>query len=81
MVFIWNEFEPNSAVVYDLMSKEIISEDLSECIDQYLQIIESDSAYLESDEVYQGLDSILEDYPLISCDWIALVYHTGFTNL
>jgi hypothetical protein len=80
-VFIWNEFEPNSAVVYDLMSKEIISEDLSECIDQYLQIIESDSAYLESDEVYQGLDSILEDYPLISCDWIALVYHTGFTNL
>ena len=80
-VFIWNEFEPNSAVVYDLMSKEIISEDLNECIDQYLQIIESDSAYLESDEVYQGLDSILEDYPLISCDWIALVYHTGFTNL
>ena len=63
------------------MSKEIISEDLNECIDQYLQIIESDSAYLESDEVYQGLDSILEDYPLISCDWIALVYHTGFTNL
>lgn len=80
-VFIWNEFEPNSAVVYDLMSKEVISEDLSECIDQYLQIIESDSTYLESDEVYQGLDSILEDYPLISCDWIALVYHTGFTNL
>lgn len=80
-VFIWNEFKPNSAVAYDLMSKEIISEDLSECINQYLQIIESDSAYLESDEVYQGLDSILEDYPLISCDWIALVYHTGFTNL
>jgi hypothetical protein len=81
MIFIWNEFEPNSAVAYDLMSKEIISEDLSECINQYLQIIESDSTYLESDEVYQGLDSILEDYPLISCDWIALVYHTGFTNL
>jgi len=80
-IFIWNEFEPNSGVAYDLMSKEIISEDLSECINQYLQIIESDSTYLESDEVYQGLDSILEDYPLISCDWIALVYHTGFTNL
>jgi hypothetical protein len=80
-IFIWNEFEPNSGVAYDLMSKEVISEDLHECIDQYLKIIESDSTYLESDEVYQGLDSILEDYPLISCDWIALVYHTGFTNL
>ena len=80
-IFIWNDFEPNSGVVYDLMSKEVISEDLHECIDQYLKIIESDSTYLESDEVYQGLDLILEDYPLISCDWIALVYHTGFTNL
>lgn len=80
-IFIWNEFEPNSGVVYDLMSKEVISEDLHECIDQYLKIIESDSAYLESDEVYQGLDLILDDYPLISCDWIALVYHTGFNNL
>jgi hypothetical protein len=80
-IFIWNEFEPNSGVAYDLMSKEIISEDLSECIDQYLKIIESDSTYLESDEVYQGLDSILEEHPLISTDWVALVYHTGFTNL
>jgi hypothetical protein len=80
-LFIWNEFEPNSGVAYDLMSKEMISEDLSECIDQYLQIIESDSSYLESDEVYQGLDSILNDYPLISCDWVVLAYHTGFTNL
>jgi hypothetical protein len=80
-IFIWNDFEPNSGVVYDLMSKEVISEDLHECIDQYLKIIESDSAYLESDEVYQGLDLILDDYPLISCDWIALVYHTGFNNL
>jgi hypothetical protein len=80
-IIIWNEFEPNSGVVYDLMSKEVISEDLHECIDQYLKIIESDSTYLESDEVYQGLDSILEEHPLISTDWVALVYHTGFTNL
>jgi len=80
-ISIWNEFEPNSGVVYDLMSKEVISEDLHECIDQYLKIIESDSSYLESDEVYQGLDLILDDYPLISCDWIVLVYHTGFNNL
>ena len=80
-LFIWNEFEPNSGVAYDLMSKEMISEDLSECIDQYLQIIESDSSYLESDEVYQGLDSILNDYPLISCDWVVLAYQTAITNL
>ena len=80
-IIIWNEFEPNSGFVYDLRSKEVITEDLSESVDRYLQIIEMDSTYLESDEVYQGIDTILEEYPLISCDWIALVYHTGFTNL
>jgi hypothetical protein len=41
----------------------------------------STSAYLESDEVYQGLDVILEEYPLISTEWITQVYHTGFNNL
>jgi hypothetical protein len=24
---------------------------------------------------------VLEDYPLISTEWVAQVYHTGFTNL
>lgn len=80
-IYIWNDFNPNTGFVYDLRLKEVITEDLNESVDRYLRIIEMDSAYLESDEVYQGLDIILEEYPLISCDWIALVYHTGFINL
>ena len=80
-IFIWNDFEAKSGIIYNEQYEDIISEDLSECIDKYLQIIESTSSYLESDQVYQGLDSILEQYPLISSDWIALVYHTGFNTL
>jgi len=78
---IWNEFEAKSGIIYNEQYEDIISENLGECIDKYLQMIESTSAYLESDEVYQGLDVILEDYPLISTEWIAQVYHTGFNNL
>jgi hypothetical protein len=80
-IFIWNDFEAKSGIIYNEQYEDIISEDLNESINKYLQIIESTSTYLESDEVYQGLDLILDDYPLISCDWIALVYHTGFNNL
>ena len=80
-IMLWNEFEAKSGIIYNEQYEDIISEDLNESIDKYLQIIESTSAYLESDEVYQGLDSILEQHPLISSDWIALVYHTGFKNL
>ena len=80
-IMLWNEFEAKSGIIYNEQYEDIISEDLSESIDKYLQIIESTSAYLESDKVYQGLDSILEEHPLISSDWIALVYHTGFKNL
>jgi hypothetical protein len=80
-IILWNEFEAKSGIIYNEQYEDIISEDLSESIDKYLQIIESTSAYLESDEVYQELDSIFEQYPLISSDWIALVYHTGFKNL
>jgi hypothetical protein len=80
-IILWNEFEAKSGIIYNEQYEDIISEDLSESIDKYLQIIESTSAYLESDEVYQKLDSIFEQYPLISSDWIALVYHTGFKNL
>jgi hypothetical protein len=80
-IFIWNGFEVKSGIIYNEQYEDIISEDLSECIDKYLQIIESTSTYLESDQVYQGLDSILEEYPLISTSWLALVYHTGFNNL
>jgi hypothetical protein len=80
-IMLWNEFEAKSGIIYNEQYEDIISEDLNESIDKYLQIIESTSAYLESDEIYQGLDSIFEQYPLISTGWIALVYHTGFKNL
>jgi len=80
-IIIWNEFEAKSGIIYNEQYEDIISEDLSECIDKYLQIIESDSTYLESEDVYQELDNILEQEPLISSDWVVQVYHTGFTNL
>lgn len=80
-IFLWNDFEAKSGIIYNEQYEDIISEDLNESIDKYLQIIESTSAYLESDEVYQRLDSILEQHSLISSDWIALVYHTEFKNL
>ena len=80
-IHIWNEFEAKSGIIYNEQYEDIISEDLNESIDKYLQMIESTSAYLESDEVYQGLDVILEEYPLISTEWITQVYHTGFKNL
>jgi hypothetical protein len=80
-IIIWNEFEAKSGIIYNEQYEDIISEDLSECIDKYLQIIESDSTYLESEDVYQELDNILEQEPLISSDWVVQAYHTGFTNL
>jgi len=78
---IWNEFEAKSGKVYNETTNTILTTDLKECIENYIGIIESYSAYLESDTVYQELDVVLEEYPLISTDWIAQVYHTGFTNL
>jgi hypothetical protein len=78
---IWNEFDAKSGKVYNETTNTIITTDLNECIENYIGIIESYSAYLESDEVYQELDVILEEYPLISTEWIAQVYHTGFTIL
>ena len=80
-IILWNEFEAKSGIIYNEQYEDIISEDLNESIDKYLQIIESTSTYLESDKIYQGLDSIFEQYPLISTDWIALAYHTWFKNL
>ena len=80
-IFIWNEFDAKSGKVYNETTNTTLITDLGECISKYLQIIESKSSYLESDEVYQELDSVLEEYPLISTDWIAQVYHTGFRNL
>ncbi len=78
---IWNEFDAKSGRSYYKTTNKTITTDLKESIEYYLGIIEGDSAYLESDVVYQELDVVLNDYPLISTDWIAQVYHTGFTNL
>jgi hypothetical protein len=78
---IWNEFDAKSGKVYNETTNTILTTDLNECVENYIGIIESYSAYLESDTVYQELDMVLEDYPLISTEWVAQVYHTGFTNL
>ena len=80
-IIIWNKFTPKSAFVFDTRTDEITEDDINICVDRYIQIIESTSSYLESDEVYQKLDIILGEYPLISTDWIAQFYHTGFMNL
>jgi hypothetical protein len=78
---IWNEFDAKSGKVYNETTNTTLTTDLNECVENYIGIIESYSAYLESDTVYQELDMVLEDYPLISTEWVAQVYHTGFTNL
>jgi hypothetical protein len=80
-IFIWNEFDAKSGKVYNETTNTTLITDLGECISNYLQIIEFKGSYLESDEVYQELDSVLEEYPLISTDWIVQIYHTGFKNL
>ncbi len=80
-IIIWNNFTPKSGFVFDTRTDEITEDDIYICVDKYIQIIESTSSYFESDEVYQEIDEILHDYPLISTDYIAQVYHTGFTNL
>ena len=80
-IFIWNEFDAKSGKVYNETTNTTLITDLGECISHYLRIIESKNSYLESDEVYKELDSVLEEYPLISTNWIVQVYHTGFRNL
>jgi hypothetical protein len=80
-ISIWNEFDAESGIVYNRDDGTILHKDLGECIDYYLQTIESDSAYLESDEVYKELDTVLDNYPLIDGGWVTQTYHTGFRNL
>jgi hypothetical protein len=80
-IFIWNEFDAKSGKSYYETTNTTITTDLKESIEYYLGIIEGTSTYYESDTVYQELDKVLEKYPLISAEWIAQVYHTGFTNL
>ena len=80
-IIIWNEFDAKLGKSYYETTNTTITTDLKESIEYYLGIIEGNSTYYESDAVYQELDRVLEEYPLISTEWIAQVYHTGFTNL
>jgi hypothetical protein len=78
---IWNEFDAKSGISYYKTTNATITTDLKESIEYYGGIIEFNSTYHESDAVYQELDRVLDDYPLISAQWIVQTYHTGFTNL
>lgn len=80
-IHIWNEFKSESGIVYDTKLKKVISNDLEECIEKYLEIIESDTVYLESEHVYNELDEILSDYPLINTSWLSMQYGTWFNTL
>jgi hypothetical protein len=80
-IIIWNEFDAKSGKSYYETTNKTITTDLKESIEYYLEIIEGNSTYHESDAVYQEIDRALDTYPLISAEWVAQVYHTGFTNL
>jgi hypothetical protein len=77
-VVIWNEFSPKSGMVYNNTTNKVVTTDLDACIQHYKNIIKSTSRYLESDKVYQKLDTVLDEYPLISESWIVQTYHTAF---
>ena len=80
-VTIWNDFNPTSGIVYNNTTNQVVTTDLNTCIQYYKNIIESTSRYLESDSIYQKLDSVLDQHPLISTSWIVQAYHTVFTEL
>jgi len=77
-VVIWNEFSPKSGTVYNNATNKVVTTDLDACIQHYKNIIKSTSRYLESDKVYQKLDTVLDEHPLISESWIVQTYHTEF---
>ena len=79
-IYIWNEFDAESGIVYSENHGTKFTSNLEKCIDYYFQTIESNSRYLESEEVYQELDVVLADYPLIP-SWLTQIYHTSFKNL
>ena len=79
-IYIWNEFDAESGIVYSENHGTKLTSNLEKCIDYYFQTIESNSRYLESEEVYQELDVVLADYPLIP-SWLTQIYHTSFKNL
>lgn len=80
-VFFNNHFVPSRGFVIDIPNKTLITDDLLESIEDYHDIIENqDSWYWESEHIYPKMDEILNDYPLLSPDWIAQYYSTMFTT-
>lgn len=78
-VFFNNHFVPSRGFVTDISNNTLITDDLLESIEDYHDIIENqDSWYWESEHIYPLMDEILNDYPLLSPDWIAQYYSTMF---
>ena len=80
-VFFNNHFVPSRGFVTDISNNTLITDDLLESIEDYHDIIENqDYWYWESEHIYPKMDEILNDYPLLSPDWIAQYYSTVFTS-
>jgi len=80
-ITIWNDFNPTSGIVYNNTTNKVLTTDLEFCIQYYRQVINATSRYLESDSIYQKLDAVLDQHPLISSEWIVQSYNTVFTEL
>ena len=80
-VFFNNHFVPSRGFVIDIPNNTLVTDDLLESIEDYHDILENqDSWYWESEHIYPKMDEILNDYPLLSPDWIAQYYSTMFTT-
>jgi hypothetical protein len=79
-VFFNNHFVPSQGFVTNTTNNTIITDDLIESTEIYYDIIEEDYWYWESEHIYPKMDEILNDYPLLSPDWLAHYYSTVFTS-
>lgn len=80
-VFFNNHFVPSKGFVTNTINNTLVTDDLLESIEYYHDMIENqDSWYWESEHIYPKMDQILDDYPLLSPDWIAQYYSTMFTT-
>jgi hypothetical protein len=80
-VFFNNHFVPSKGFVTNTINNTLVTDDLLESIEYYHDMIENqDSWYWESEHIYPLMDQILDDYPLLSPDWIAQYYSTMFTT-
>jgi hypothetical protein len=79
-LIFWNEFVPNRGFIVKSQDDTVVTDNLVETIENYYDFLEQDSSYWESENIYIKMDVILSDYPLISPEWMATYYHTGFLN-